>query len=340
MSTSSGIDVELPITWVINAVNEITSDGAEQVATNISGIVSPLASICFGIYILLIALNYMRGAETEPVINFGLKAIGFAIVIGIGLNASNYTSTVLPIVQNLGLDLSNAVSRGTVNEGTLDKLAIHYVSIVESGFDENNRSWWSDPFTEAVLWLKAITVYVGLIPFLVAATLMIIVANIGSTIVAMIGPIFFSFLIFPATRQYFSSWLNTAFSYALIPLIVAVISNISVGISHKMLTSGANIYSMEFKVICFAAIGNLILLFVLQQVSSLASSLSAGGINAVMPGGVGAATAAINKTIRDNAKDKKSYNDWKDRRAQKKAEKQQANQGGAISNGSRGRKLG
>src|SRR5581483_1831283 len=105
-----------------------------------------------------------------------------------------------------------------------------------------------------IMMSKAAIICVGLIPFLVVATMAIIIANVGSMMVAMVGPIFFAFLLFPATRQYFSAWLNAALSYALVPTLVAVIAVMSVGISHDMLSSGGSLYEASYKSVFLAAI--------------------------------------------------------------------------------------
>lgn len=284
------MDEAAPLTWLIGRVNEIVSSGAVATASALTTTITPLVSVCFGIYILLIMFSYMRGAESEPVLDFGLRCVGFAVVIGIGLNAATYAAVVIPIVTGLGGDLANAVSGGMATANTLDQLALHYFQIISDGYTAIEGAGFPGSITlNFILAIKVGIVLVGLIPFLVACTLAIVIANVGSLIVAMVGPLFFACLIFPATRQYFSAWVNTAFSYALIPLMVAVISTISVGISSEMLSSGGNLNQATFKSIFLAAMGNLTLLFLLRTVSSLASSLSAGGINAAMPGGIGSA---------------------------------------------------
>ena len=77
--------------------NTVRGAALGAAAGAIAGKVAPVASACFGIYILLILVNYLRGAETEPVMDFFLRMASFAIVIGLGLNAGNYTSTVIPM---------------------------------------------------------------------------------------------------------------------------------------------------------------------------------------------------------------------------------------------------
>lgn len=301
------MDESAPITWLVGEINKIVSSGAGATATAIATAVTPLAAVGFGIYIILICINYMRGAETEPVIDFGVRCAGFAVIIGLGLNAANYTSTVIPIVTGVGSDLASAVSGGSASAGTLDQLALHYLKILDNGYESASRGGFPLNAGSMLLYfMKFVCVLVGLIPFLVAATLCIIVADVGSVLVAMVGPLFFAFLIFPATRQYFSSWLNTALSYALIPVFVAVIATISVGLSKTMLSGSGSLNDVSLKAVFLASMGNLTLLFLLKQVSSLASSLSAGGINASMPGSIGTLANAIRSGARESAKDIKA----------------------------------
>lgn len=289
------MDDAAPITWLIGQIVTIVSNGAGAAASAVAGIVAPLASICFGIYIMLICINYLRGAETEPVFDFGMRMAGFAVVIGLGLNAGNYVTIVIPIVTGLGSDIANAISGGNVSANALDQLALHYFNILDEGYTIANRPTF--PFNVGPLLLymiKAACILIGLIPFLVAATIAVIIGDVGSIMVAMVGPIYFAFLLFPATRQYFSAWLNTCLSYALIPVFVAVVAVISISLSKQMMsTNGGSLNDVSLKAVFLASMGNLILLFLLGQVNSLASSLSAGGINAGGGGGIGSAASAI-----------------------------------------------
>ena len=285
------MDESAPITWLINQINLIVNNGSSTVASAVAGVVAPVAAACFGIYMILILWGYWRGASTDPVLDFLTRMASWAVIIGLGLNASNYNAAIAPMVTGLGGDLANAVSGGTVTAGTLDQLALLYLNIIGDGFTAAQAVGGLSGIGVTILVaLKAIIIIIGLVPFLVAATLSIIVANVGSQIIAMVGPFFFACLLFPPTRQYFSAWVNSALSYALIPFIIAVIASISVGISAQMMpiASGSTLADATFQSVFLAAIGNLLLLFLLRYVSALASSLSAGGINIGSIGGVGA----------------------------------------------------
>lgn len=283
------MDDSAPITWLVGQINTIVSTGVGDAAGAISNAIMPVVAVCFSIYALLTATNYMRGTETEPVMDFGLRLAKFAIIIGLGLNADTYATTVIPMVTGIGNDLANAISGGNATAGALDQLALHYLAILSDGFQHANAITFPFNIGSLLLYaIKAALILLGLIPFLVAATVAIIIANVGSVMVAMVGPIFFAFLLFPATRQYFSAWLNTALSYALIPVFVAVVALLSVNLSTAMLSNGGNsLDRTSLAEVFMATLGNLVLLFLLKQVASLASSLSAGGINAGMPGGIG-----------------------------------------------------
>jgi type IV secretion system protein VirB6 len=294
------MDEAAPLTWLIGKITAIVGVGAGATATAIVTVITPLLAVCFSIYILLILFNYMRGAETEPVLDFGLRCAGFAVVLGLGLNAANYVSMVMPIITGLGGDLASAVGGGPPTSGALDELALHYLKIMSDGFEDASGFSWdiAGAFgTYVMLAVKCTLILLGLIPFLVLAAMILVLANVGSLLVAMVGPVFFGCLLFPATRQYFSAWVNTAVSYALIPLLVAVVASLSVAISKEMMSVAGVLTETSLLTVFLASLGNLTLLFLLKQVHTLASSLSAGGINTAMPGSIGTLANSIRSGV-------------------------------------------
>jgi type IV secretion system protein VirB6 len=269
-----------PVQGVIDTVTDGLSSTIKDVSKFISDAVTPLVATCFGIYMILTAVNYMRGATSEPVFDFWLRIAGFSIIIGLGLNMENYNSYVVPIVISLGNDLANAISGGNEAAGALDQLIDHYKKILDQTYRQAAHSEGGG-FVQVVLWaVMAAIIVITLIPFVVLATVLLVTAIVGSVMIAAVGPIFFGFMVFPATRQYFSAWLNSALSYALIPLFTAVIAMMSVNMSKRVFNLDSEDPRMTFEVVFIAGIINLILMLLLKTVSSLASSLSAGGVSA------------------------------------------------------------
>lgn len=274
---------DAPIQYVMTIVDTELASAVETVAGAISGGITPIVAACFSIYMILITVNYARGAATEPVWDFWIRMASFAVVISLGLNMSNYTGYVVPIVTQTGNSLAALASGGTdTSAAQLDNLAIHYIKVIEADYQRiSNMGIGSgtDKFIQPILWaVKSMIIIIGLVPFLIIAAGMLVIAKVGAVMIAAVGPIFFACLLFPATRQYFSAWVNTAFSYALIPVFVAVIAMFSVRISEGAFEG--DFEHMSFKVVFMALVVNLLLILLLRTCTTLAASLSAGGINA------------------------------------------------------------
>ena len=282
--------MDAPIQSLITKVDTLIGSVASTAAAGISGVLTPIMGTFFGIYIILICVNFFRGASSAPVWDIYLRAAGFAIIIGIGLSAEGYVNNVIPIIQTLGDDLAKAASGAEPNATGLDQLAINYTEFLHHRYILYQEMPWYNfggAIENGIIYFATmVLVCISLVPFLVFATALLIMAKVGTVLVAAVGPIFFACLIFPATRQYFSAWLNSLFSYALIPVFLAIVAMIAVNISKSTFEEANMMTSDEIIIkLIFIGIVNLILIVLIKLCSSLASSLSAGGINAGSPAG-------------------------------------------------------
>jgi len=267
-----------PITSLIMDIEVLINASVVLVAKNIATVLTPVVAAGFGLYVLLLVVNAWRlGGASDPPAELFIRFISWALIIGVGLNAEAYATTIIPILTGIPNDLAAAFPGSSLNENSLDTLALTYINIITEGFRAASKlPFLLGAFAYLIALFNSILVILTLTPFLILATALLLIAKIGIAIVAMIGPLFFAFLLFPATRQYFSAWLNTAFSYALIPLLIAVVAGIGIGISSEFFPSGEAVNTIN---IIIAGLSNLILLVVLNKISGIASSLSAGGIN-------------------------------------------------------------
>jgi type IV secretion system protein VirB6 len=309
----STYDLLHPFGMLITLVSSALNGVASAVAGVISAVIAPLFGVGFLIYMCLIGFNYFRGTEDSPFGDLIYRMIGASLVISIAFSAGKYAAIVLPIITNLGGDigvkiasvLPSASTQGasTSAGAVINTLFDGYVQIMKDYFKEAATFGWYEPGAIITTLVLGSFLFISIIPLCIGGTLLIIVANIGLTVVAMLGPIFIGFLLFPATRQYFSSWLNTAFSYVLIPIIVAVFVAISVNICQRVLLSANYVTGtlLDIPVVLSICVCNLLLAYALRYVSSLASSLSAGGINIGGVGGIGSAirgAAGMGRDIR------------------------------------------
>lgn len=75
-----------------------------QTAALIS-VISPIIIACFGLYLLLIAMSYIKGGA-EPIdlgVDLIYRFIAWAVILGVAINAGTYTSIVVAIVTELPL---------------------------------------------------------------------------------------------------------------------------------------------------------------------------------------------------------------------------------------------
>lgn len=305
------LNPEAPISSLISYINSMSATALNGVAGTMISTIAPFGGVVFGIYIIFMMWGYMRGTESDPVQDFLLKFFSWAVVIGYGLNAATYTSEILPIVTGLGESFLKMFGSGA-NATAMDSLAISVISLINDGFMAiRDKNYGISDIGTLIgeygrLIFYAIVLLFGIVPFLVLATVTVIIANIGSQIIGAVGPLFFLALLFPATRQYFSSWLNSVLSYSFIPLFVAIISMLAIGVTNGILSilPGQSLLDANIFMVFFAAFANMVFMFLIQQVSSIASSLSSGGINAGMAhGGLGGIAGAIKSSVSGSSRE-------------------------------------
>lgn len=128
----------------------------------------------------------------------------------------------------------------------------------------------------AVIWVTS-----GI--YLAVAGAFLLVAKILLVLLAAVGPIFFGFALFPATRNYFTNWVSSVMNYGFFFLFVNIMARMSISIVDKQLDtvfSGGNIaMSAILSAVCLFCVFIVVLLQLPQLSSSLFGGLAAGGFS-------------------------------------------------------------
>ena len=200
--------------------------------SNVSNVLSPIMISAFTIYLLFVFLSYWQGSGIESTLVDLLKRVMvWAVVIGFGANLSAYNNTVVPIVMGFGDGLVHLFNGTNGSIGSsLDNLGTKLVDIVI----KNHESADSMPMPfglgaklEVIIQNAIIIISFGV--FLVIAGAYIILAKVMTAILAVLGPLFISLALFPATRQFFMSWVNQVVNYSLYLVVVNVTASIFIG---------------------------------------------------------------------------------------------------------------
>lgn len=298
---------------ISSMINMITTPLATALSTYAGGLITAMTApvgVCFIIWVIIKASHMMKGMDESSLLDFGWFLLSFFIVLAM---MTTYETGLMPWIN----DLANS---GVAGETTLDQVAIYYVGIFDASDTEVANI--INPLERIPMMItvgiKEFIVLVGLVPFLIAATLIYLSLKVGLMMVLALGPIFLALGLFPATRQYASAFANTVFSYVLGFALLGVIALVSINLSKEMFTNpDATLVDATMPLVIYAAIGNLLLMFLLKQVASIASSLSAGGINAGIAGGnLRSLASSIRNSARGSSRDlqamRKGYQNVKD----------------------------
>lgn len=262
---------------IFEKINNVVQSEIITSVSNVSDFLSPIMISAFTIYLLFVFLSYWQGSGLEGTLVDLLKRVmAWAVVIGFGANLSAYNNTVVPIVMGLGdglVELFNGTD-GSIGS-SLDNLGAQLVDIVIKNHESADKM--PMPFglgakLEVIIQNAVIIISFGV--FLVIAGSYIILAKVMTAILAVLGPLFISLALFPATRQYFMSWVNQVVNYSLYLVVVNVTASIFIG---YLDASFASVEPSTDTGFVSLVLTSLIFFVVLLKLPELTSGL-AGGI--------------------------------------------------------------
>jgi type IV secretion system protein VirB6 len=128
------------------------------------------------------------------------------------------------------------------------------------------------------------------------ALYLLVLSKIALAILLGLAPLFFLFLLFESTRDFFVHYLRQIFNFALIPVFTAAVLSIMLKIPQQaliQLQTALAAHSGHGGLLCvYVLLSFFILLGLLHQVTGFAAGISGGGLH-LHPGGFAAMSTAI-----------------------------------------------
>lgn len=128
------------------------------------------------------------------------------------------------------------------------------------------------------------------------ALYLLVLSKIALAILLGLAPLFFLFLLFESTRDFFVHYLRQIFNFALIPIFTAAVLSIMLKIPQQalmQLQTALAAHSGHGGLLCvYVLLSFFILLGLLHQVTGFAAGISGGGLH-LHPGGFAAMSTAI-----------------------------------------------
>lgn len=249
---------------------------------NLLAIVAPAFQAVFMVYVMFVVWSYWSGNTSveATAIDLVKRIVVWGLVLGFSMNLGRYNSFILPIVLGLGDGLSQAFNGSAQSDAsTLDALATQVLDLVNENGEE--ASELTMPFGLGAyinITLKSLIIMVCFALFLVLAAAYITLAKVFLAILAVVGPIFIGFLLFPATRQFGMNWLNQVLNYSLLLLLLNIVAGIFISYLDSSLSGGLT-DTVSNASLLHIVLATLMMFIILMKLPEIASGL-AGGVAA------------------------------------------------------------
>lgn len=249
-----------------------------KTGTLIAGI-SPLFSVCFGIYILLVILDgYNRGFD-ENFLDLAKRGFGWLIIISCAFNAGQYTK-LANLMYTMPDELSSLFGNGSYTASAID-------TGLDNLMDTFGKTWaigskyGIQDFAEK---MAAYGIAFGILffggMFFIITGAFYLVAKLSLAMVIMIGPVFIGCLLFPGTRQWGMNWIGQIFNYTITIGFYIILGGLQLDFFNNhlnnLLTGEEKSIVLLLPVLAMFFVSTLIYIIVAWNIPSIASALTGG----------------------------------------------------------------
>lgn len=252
--------------------------------SNVISIISPVLLAGFTVYVILVTWSYFGTTLEQTMFDLLKRILAWGVIISFSLNIGSYNASVVPFVLGLGEGLANIFSGGgTASATALDGLVNLLFDMIAKNSEAADQVSGIEGISEklAAFFYNLLIILVFSV-FLIIAAAYIVLAKVFLAILVVLGPIFISLALFPATRQYFSAWVNQVVNYNLYFLLINVvgaifISYINATFTEEALLTDSGIIQLILVLLFFA----IILLKLPEMASGLAGGIAANGFGSL-----------------------------------------------------------
>jgi len=262
------------LTNIDNHVVHYAAEKSQAVAT----IIEPAVITGMSLVLLFQGYRQMTGQVEQPFSAFVDSTVKMAAVVAVALTTGHYNDLIVTTFQDSPAALASALS-GTTTAGSgtltgstgaaLDQVYEDCIAICFMFWDRPglNISGYITGF--AVMLIGAvITVY---------AAFLVVLSKIMTGLALAVGPLFVASLLFNATKQYFSSFINVLVNYGLVGVLAVGANSLIIKIFKQTAADVANLGTAAK----LASLGEMFIaggigILVLMQVRTIASSMAGG----------------------------------------------------------------
>ncbi|EPG0370328.1 type IV secretion system protein [Photobacterium damselae] len=270
--------------WIGDALQDATT---VMITNSVSTAVDSLKLIILGVvtlYLIYKGYQVLFSRCDDPILDIIGHCAMVVFVTHFALSVDGYTANVLDFIHGVEIWLSSLFVPDTTNTGrtTFDLLdnvlgtALNQIQYCAEKIQWSPSTWG---------WIAAgIAIFIGYVPLIVQAAIIIIGAKFLLTVMCCVGPLFITFSLFPATKQFFDRWVSKTFEQCLTMALGLLVTTLMMSIFDQYLVStditkeGVNPLVTALLILPIS----WILRYVIEQIPNMSGSLSGGFASAVM----------------------------------------------------------
>ena len=190
----------------------------------ISGI-APFFQTCFGIYMLLVILDYYNRGLDEKVIDLGKRIVGWLVIIAFAFNASQYLK-LANMLWMLPENLSGLLGTQEYTASALDTQSNNILLMMENIFAYAAELDMLQASDKLMLYAGGSVAVVLAYLFFIITFAYYLIAKLSLAMVIVIGPLFIGAMLFPATRQWGMNWIGQVLNYSVTVVFFVILGTL------------------------------------------------------------------------------------------------------------------
>ena len=274
-------------------LNGMGSDLFTKSGDLISGI-APFFQVCFGIYMLLVILDYYGRGMNENVVDLGKRMVGWLVIIAFAFSTSQYLK-LANMLWMLPENLSGLLGTSNYTTSALDAQSNNILMMMENIIAYAAELDMLQVSDKLMLYIGgAVAVILAYLFFLITFAYYLI-AKLSLAMVIVIGPLFIGSMLFPATRQWGMNWIGQVLNYSITVVFFVILGALQNDFFKNHLES-----AVVGDILSVAQVLGLIPLFLLSTVIFILVAWSIPSIASALTGG--AAVNGFSRTIMSMAR--------------------------------------
>jgi type IV secretion system protein VirB6 len=284
------MDSYLGLSNILNLVDASIQSYVQTTYQALSGALAPTLKLLMILYVIVFGIAHLTGHAPFDLWRT-VKHVAVMVVVSAFVTQWSFFTVYFANLFTDGPGKLMAIISG----GSADPNAMLGDVLDRGVMAANTINQTASVFTLGFLIVGYSVFYMTLIAVAYALYLLVL-SKIALAILLGLAPLFFLFLLFERTRDFFVHYLRQVFNFALIPIFTAAVLSIMLKIPQQaliQLQTALAAHSGHGGLLCvYVLLSFFILLGLLHQVTGFAAGISGGGLH-LHPGGFAALSAAV-----------------------------------------------